>query len=53
VRRVDVDLLQLLTLLLQARATAPINGDQAQFFKPTHHSLQENVFYVNVQQHRA
>jgi hypothetical protein len=48
VHGVDLDLLQLLTLLLQAEATAPINGDRAQVLEPTSHSLQKKGFYVNV-----
>jgi hypothetical protein len=53
VRSIDLGLLQLLTLLLQAKATAPINGDRAQLLEPTCHNLQEKGFYVNVQQHRT
>jgi hypothetical protein len=53
VRGVNLKLLQLLALLLQTEATANINGDLAKVLKPTHHSLQEKVFYVSVQQHRA
>jgi hypothetical protein len=48
VRGVDLNLLQLLALLLQAEATAPINGDREQVLEPTSHSLQEKGFYVNV-----
>jgi hypothetical protein len=40
-------------MLLQAEATATINDDPAQVLEPTRHSLEENAFYVNVQQHRA
>jgi hypothetical protein len=43
---VDLDMLQLLELLLQAAATATINGDPAQVFEPTCHNLQDKVFYV-------
>jgi hypothetical protein len=53
VRRVDLDLLQFLTLMLQAEATAPISADRAQVLEPTRHSLQEKEFYVIVQEHRA
>jgi hypothetical protein len=48
VRGVNLDLLQLLRLLLQADATAPISGDPALVLEPTPHSLHEWVFYVNV-----
>jgi hypothetical protein len=51
VRGVDLDLLQLLALLLQAEATAPINGGRAQFLEPTCHSMREKGLYVNVQEH--
>jgi hypothetical protein len=50
VQGVDLNLLQFLVVLLQAEATAPLNGDLAEVLKPTSHSLQEKVFYVNVQQ---
>jgi hypothetical protein len=43
---VDLNLLQPLALLLQAAATATINGDPAQVFEPTCHNLQDKVFYV-------
>jgi hypothetical protein len=46
VRGVDLDLSQLLVLLLQAEATANINGDPAQVLEPTHHSLQEKIFML-------
>jgi hypothetical protein len=39
----DLDLLQLLALL-EAEATTPINGDQAQVLEPTSHNLQEKGF---------
>jgi hypothetical protein len=49
----DLDLLQLLVLLLQAEATAPINGERAQVLEPTRHSLRGKGLYVNVQEHQC
>jgi hypothetical protein len=43
---VDLDLLYLLPLLLQAEDTAIINGDRAPVLVHTRHSLQEKAFIL-------
>jgi hypothetical protein len=43
---VDLDVLYLLALLLQAEDTAIVNGDRAHVLEHTSHSLQEKAFIL-------
>jgi hypothetical protein len=53
VQVVLLDLLQLLMLLLQAEATAPVNVIDHKSLSPAVTTCGKKVFYVNLQQQRA